>query len=175
MSKNIVICADGTGNKFGGRNTNVVKLYSVLDLTDPSRQVAYYHGGLGTLGAPGALSQWSERWTKVKGLAFGFGLTTAVADIYSYLMRTYVPGDHIYLFGFSRGAYTVRALSGMLRLLGLIRPEDYNLVDYATIMLKTKQNDETFNVANDFKQTFSNEVKPYFIGVWDTVSSVGWV
>lgn len=56
MPKNIVICADETGNKFSDNNTIVVCVYSVLDLSDPSRQVAYYHGGLGTMGDPGALS-----------------------------------------------------------------------------------------------------------------------
>jgi uncharacterized protein (DUF2235 family) len=175
MPKNIVICADGTGNKFRDRNTNVVKLYGVLDLSDPTRQIAYYHAGVGTMGAPGALSQWSKRWTKVKGMAFGFGVTQAIGDIYSFLMDTFEPGDRVFLFGFSRGAYTVRAVAGMLHFLGLIRPKDYNLIDYATEMLKAKQNPGTFDIAADFKQTFSRECKPYFTGVWDTVSSVGWI
>src|SRR2546427_5693195 len=175
MAKNIVICADGTGNKFCNKNTNVVKLYSALDLSDPTRQIAYYHGGLGTMGAPGALSQWSKRWTKTRGLAFGYGLTDAIGHSYSFLMDTFEEGDRIYLFGFSRGAYTVRALSGMLHMFGLIRPRDYNLVDYATEMLKTKQDAGTFGVAADFKQTFSRDCRPHFTGVWDTVSSVGWI
>jgi uncharacterized protein (DUF2235 family) len=175
MPKNIIICADGTGNKFCNTNTNVVKLYSVLDLTDPMRQIAYYHGGLGTMGAPGALSQWSKRWTRVKGLAFGYGLTHDISDSYSFLMDTFEQGDRIFLFGFSRGAYTVRALAGLLHMFGLIRPKHYNLVDYATVMLKAKQDAGTFAVAEDFNRTFSRECKPYFMGVWDTVSSVGWV
>src|SRR4051812_2019178 len=114
MGKNIVICADGTGNKFSDKNSNVVKLYQCLDLSAPGRQIAYYHGGLGTLGDPSALSQWSKRWTAAKGLAFGYGLTRAIADIYSFLMDTYEDGDRVFLFGFSRGAYTVRAVTGML-------------------------------------------------------------
>jgi len=175
MSRNIVICADGTGNKFCDENSNVIKLYQCLDLRDPTRQIAYYHGGLGTLGDPGALSQIQKRWTKAKGLAFGYGLTRAISDIYAFLMETYQPDDRLFLFGFSRGAYTVRALAGMLHLLGLVRPKDYNLIPYATEMLKTKQSDDTFKVAAEFKGTFSRECKPYFMGVWDTVSSVGWV
>jgi uncharacterized protein (DUF2235 family) len=175
MSRNIVICADGTGNKFCDENSNVIKLYQCLDLSDSGRQIGYYHGGLGTLGDPSALSQLQKRWTKAKGLAFGYGLTRAISDSYSFLMDTYEPGDRVFLFGFSRGAYTVRALAGMLHLLGLVRPKDYNLIPYATEMLKTKQSAETFKIAAQFKETFSRECKPYFVGVWDTVSSVGWV
>ncbi len=175
MSKNIVICADGTGNKFCDKNTNVVKLYSALDLRDSSHQVAFYHGGLGTVGAPSALSNWALRWTKIKGLAFGYGLTTAIAGIYSFLMETYEDGDRIFLFGFSRGAYTVRAVSGMLHMFGLIRPKDYNLIQYATEMLKARQDGKSFEVAAEFKGTFSRECPIHFAGVWDTVSSVGWV
>ena len=174
MPKNIVICADGTGNKFSGRNTNVVRLYSALDLRDPTQQIAYYHGGLGTMGDPGALSQWSKRWTRAKGLAFGYGLSRAIADIYTFLMDNYEPEDRLYLFGFSRGAYTVRALSGMLHLFGLIRRGDYNQIEYALEMLKQKQNRQTFDIAAEFRATFSRECKTYFVGVWDTVSSVGW-
>ena len=175
MPRNIVICADGTGNKFSGRNTNVVRLYHALDLHDPSQQIAYYHGGLGTMADPGALSQWSKRWTRVKGLAFGYGLSRAVADIYRFLMDHYEPEDRLFLFGFSRGAYTVRAVSGMLHWLGLIHKGDYNLIDYALEMIKQKQTDQTFDVAREFKATFSRECKTHFVGVWDTVSSVGWV
>jgi len=174
MAKNIVICADGTGNKFCDTNTNVLRLYSVLDLTNPARQIAYYHGGLGTMGAAGALSQWSKRWTRVKGLAFGYGLTHDIGDCYAFLMDTFEPDDRLFLFGFSRGAYTVRALSGLLHMFGLIRPKDYNQIGYATEMLKSEQDAASFQVAAEFKATLSRECKPYFVGVWDTVSSVGW-
>jgi uncharacterized protein (DUF2235 family) len=174
MPKNIVICADGTGNKFSGRNTNVVRLYGALDLRYPTQQIAYYHGGLGTMGDPGALSQWSKRWTRAKGLAFGYGLSRAIAEIYAFLMDAYEPGDRLFLFGFSRGAYTVRAVSGMLHLLGLVRPGDYNQIEYALEMLKQKQSTQTFGVAAEFRAMFSRECKTHFVGVWDTVSSVGW-
>ena len=111
----------------------------------------------------------------MKGLAFGYGLTQAISDCYSFLMDTFEPGDRdVLLFGFSRGAYTVRALSGMLHMFGLLRPKDYNQIGYATEMLKTKQDDASFQVAAQFKATFSRECKPHFVGVWDTVSSVGW-
>jgi uncharacterized protein (DUF2235 family) len=175
MPKNVVICADGTGNKFCDRNTNVVRLYSALDLRDERRQIAYYHGGLGTMASPAAFSQWSRRWSKVKGLAFGAGLSQAIGDAYTFLMENYEPDDRLFLFGFSRGAYTVRALSGMLHMLGLIRSGDDNLVGYALEMLKAEQNRQTFAIADEFRHTFSRDCKTYFAGVWDTVSSVGWV
>src|SRR6476469_3596090 len=114
MAKNIVICCDGTGNQYSGKNTNVIKLYSTLDLADNTQQIAYYHPGLGTMGAASALTRLAKWWTKVKGLAFGYGLTADIGDAYKFLMDYYEQGDRVYLFGFSRGAYTVRALSGML-------------------------------------------------------------
>ena len=155
-SENIVICCDGTGNKFCDRNTNVVKLYSVLDLSDPTSQVAYYHGGLGTLGAPAAITRLLKLWTKTKGLAFGYGLTRDIGDAYNFLMDNYEEGDRVYLFGFSRGAYTVRALSGMLHMLGLIRKGDDNLIAYASDMLKRP---DQMKIARAFKKTFSESAK----------------
>src|SRR5215510_9374897 len=127
MAKNIVICCDGTGNEFGNRNSNVIKLYKML-ICDQD-QIAYYHPGVGTKGARSALTRIGKLWTRVIGLAFGYGLSDNIADAYQFLMKTFEPGDRVYIFGFSRGAYTARALCGML----------------------------------------------HFVGVWDTVSSVGWI
>jgi uncharacterized protein (DUF2235 family) len=174
VPKNIIICADAAGSKFCDKNTNVVRFYSCLDLSDPNQQVAYYHGGLGTMGAPGPRAQWSRHWAEIKGLAFGCGLTQAVGDCYSFLMETFESEDRIFLFGFSRGAYTVRALASMLQMLGLVRPKDYNLVGYATETLKSKRNSASLHVAAHFKRTFSRRCNPYFIGLWDSVSSIGW-
>jgi uncharacterized protein (DUF2235 family) len=171
MPKNIVICCDGTKNEYGPENTNVVKLYSVLEV-DPARQVVYYHPGLGTMGAPNALTAPAKWWTRILGLAFGYGLSQHLADLYGFLMEQYQPEDRIFVFGFSRGAYTARALCSMLHMFGLIREDDDILIPYAVRMLKECK-DVTFTVAEGFKRTFSREVKPHFVGVWDTVSSVG--
>jgi len=113
MPKNIVICCDGTGNQFGENNSNVVKLYSVL-VIQPEVQTAYYHPGVGTMGARNALSTLGKLWTKARGLAFGYGLSDNIADAYQFLMSRFEDNDRIYLFGFSRGAYTVRALCGLV-------------------------------------------------------------
>lgn len=171
MTKNIVICCDGTGNEFGESKSNVVKLYKMLVHDDS--QITYYHPGVGTMGARNALSGPSKWWTKVIGLAFGYGISDNIADAYQFLMRTFAPGDQVYVFGFSRGAYTARALCGMLHIIGLLREDNEGLIPYSIRMIK--ENTIDFAVAADFKKTFCRECKPHFVGVWDTVSSVGWV
>ena len=107
------------------------------------------------------------------GLAFGYGISDNVADAYQFLMRNFKEGDSIYVFGFSRGAYTARALCGMLHIIGLLREDNEGLIPYAIRMIKNKK--INFGIAFDFKNTFSRNCKPHFIGAWDTVSSLGWV
>ena len=172
MAKNIVICIDGTGNEFGNTNSNVVKLFSTLRFDDCS-QIAYYHPGLGTMGAPNALSKFGQWVTKVAGQAFGFGLSGILTDTYTFLMENFEAGDKIYLFGFSRGAYSCRALAAMLHMFGLVRRGNEPLIPYVLRMFKAKQKD--FPLAAQFKTSFSRECKVHFVGLWDTVSSVGWV
>ena len=190
--KNIVICCDGTGNEFGSTNSNVLKLYTCLDLDNPDRQVAYYHPGVGTMGDPGARYWLERKWSVIKGLAFGAGFKDNVLDAYRYLMEVYNPGDQIYLFGFSRGAYTVRALAGLLHGYGLLRRGNEGHIPYAwrsfTGEVKKHRNQlkKTYkkrNVANAhtiqhdtaFSSTFSRPVRLRFVGIWDTVSSLGWI
>ena len=129
MAKNIVICCDGTGNEFGDSNSNVVKLYSAL-LIDGRRQIGYYHPGVGTMGAPTAHNKFTKAWSVIMGLAFGAGLLANVGDAYRYLMNVYEDGDNIFLFGFSRGAYTVRVLGGILHMFGLLHPGNDGLIPY---------------------------------------------
>jgi uncharacterized protein (DUF2235 family) len=171
MAKNIVICCDGTGNEFGDQKSNVVKLYKMLVRSES--QIAYYHPGVGTMGSRNALSVIGKWWTKIIGLAFGYGISDNIADAYEFLMKTFQPGDQVYVFGFSRGAYTARALCGMLHVVGLLTEGNEGLIPYSIRMLKAKP--INFGLAADFKKTFSRECKPHFVGVWDTVSSVGWV
>jgi uncharacterized protein (DUF2235 family) len=173
MPKNIVICCDGTGNEFGNRNSNVVKLFTALP-PDPIRQVAYYDPGIGTLGAQNALTGMGKWFTKVLGLAFGFGLLGNVGDAYRFLMQNWVPGDFLYLFGFSRGAYTVRVLASMLHLFGLLPGDNEQLIPYILRSLKRMDKDGVI-LAAKFKKVFSLDCKPHFVGVWDTVNSVGWI
>jgi type VI secretion system (T6SS) phospholipase Tle1-like effector len=179
MAKNIVICCDGTGNEFGDNNSNVVKLYSTL-IIDGTQQVGYYHPGVGTMGSPTATNKLSKAWSVLKGLAFGAGLLDNVGDAYRFLMNVYETGDNVFLFGFSRGAYTVRALAGVLRMFGLLCPGNEGLIPYITRLYAKRTRDaggmtHTFKVAGGFKATFCRPCPLHFVGVWDTVSSVGWI
>jgi len=182
MQKNVVVCCDGTANEFAKDKTNVVKLYSTLH-HEPGVQVTSYHPGIGTMEPPGAVTDIGRKTTRLLGMAVGYGLENDIRDAYVYIMRNFQPGDQLYLFGFSRGAYTVRAVASMLRMYGLIRAGHEPLVPYAIRMLtsvSSNQKDQrvgaAFQLADDFKETFcSIECKPHFVGVWDTVSSVGWI
>ena len=186
MPKNVVVCCDGTANEFARDRTNVVKLFYTL-IHDPSRQVAFYHPGLGTMEAAGALTTLSRKLTKLAGLAIGYGLEADIRDAYVFLMNYFQEGDRLFLFGFSRGAYTARAVASLLHMYGLIRKGDEPLVPYAIRMqmainrAKPKANQPSqvsalFKLADEFKAHFSGTpCNPYFVGVWDTVSSVGWI
>lgn len=171
MAKNIVVCCDGTSNEYGDRNTNVLKLFSVLPKGDPG-QVAFYDPGVGTFSAPAALTRTSRAVTKLFGLAFGYGITDNIGDAYRFLMETYEPGDRVYIFGFSRGAYTARAVAAMLYKCGLLERRNDNLLPYA---LKLFKYDRRPHIYKGFRRTFSRKCNVHFVGVWDTVSSVGWV
>ena len=183
MAKNIVMCLDGTGNQLKAKgNTNVVRLYDMLALHDPTSQVAFYDPGVGTFGAQGAVTPVARGFTRVLGLAVGYGLRTNLADAYTYLMNTYEPGDQIYVFGFSRGAYTARALCGMLNLAGLLRPGAENLVPYAIKVYarsKKEWSDADWDQINKFADVFavdeghSRAVPIHFLGIWDSVKAAG--
>jgi uncharacterized protein (DUF2235 family) len=186
MPRNLVLCCDGTANEFARDRTNVVKLYSVLN-HDPLQQRAYYHPGLGTMEPAGALTPVARRVTKLMGMAFGYGLSDDIRDAYVFLMQHYEPGDRVFMFGFSRGAYTVRAVAALLHLYGLIRPGNERLVPYAIRMMMgikaasshdahgLEQRDRYFDLAREFKSSMTQGTCGiHFVGVWDTVSSVGW-
>ncbi len=186
MAKNVIVCCDGAANEFAQDRTNVVKLYFAL-AHEPSRQVAYYHPGLGTMEPPGTLTRSTRIATRLAGLAFGYGLEADIRDAYSYIMKNFEIGDRLFLFGFSRGSYTARAVASLLHMYGLIPQGNEPLVPYAIRMLMAiHQIDSRYGpnspkilsymqLAADFKATFSTrDCKPWFVGAWDTVSSVGW-
>lgn len=185
-SRNLVLCCDGTANEFAENRTNVIKLYSAL-VQDPRRQLTYYHPGVGTMEPAGALTIFSRKVTKLLGMAIGYGLENDIRDAYTFLMRNYQPQDKIFLFGFSRGAYTARAVASLLKMYGLIGAGNEPLVPYAIRMMMAIQRadrtdpkqstaiNEYFELAAQFKSTMSRDCKPWFVGVWDTVNSVGWV
>jgi len=199
VGKNIVICSDGTGNTFDGRITNVTRLVRHLALDRPDRQVVRYDQGVGTverreeevaallatLGGGGALRILSTPaarkapligWVdRLRGLLFGYGLKENVRQLYRELAQLYDgPDDHIFLFGFSRGAFTVRALAGLLHRCHLPNPVSVDEID------------DRFELAWRLFQPMVADVdavgqlradhRPcpvHFLGVWDTVKSYG--
>jgi len=183
MGKNVVICCDGTSNQPADDMTNVVKLYFALE-NDPARQITFYHPGLGTMEPPGALTWGAKVATTTLGLAMGRGIQDDMRDAYVFLVDHYSSDDQLYIFGFSRGAYTARALAGLLRMYGLIQPGNAPLAPYAIRMMfainrarkkgDDKTAEEVFTLAQRFRDTYSRPCNPHFIGLWDTVSSVGW-
>ena len=112
MSKNIILLSDGTGNSSAKLfRTNIWRLSQILDLSNPNSQIAYYDDGVGTS---------SFKLFAILGGVFGFGLKRNVINIYSFCCRNYRPDDRIYCFGFSRGAFTIRIVAGMIALQGLV-------------------------------------------------------
>lgn len=189
QGKNLVVCCDGTNNEFGENNTNVVRLLS-LALKQDEQQIVFYEPGLGTFPAAGAWTPLTQWITKMMGSAFGFGLSHNLAVCYDFLVENYTPGDRIYLFGFSRGAYTARALAALIHVCGLMRTRNRNLVPYVIKLFESeatkakKLNDKeekrqgkklplSLPVCGEFKRVFSEAPPIHFVGVWDTVSSVG--
>ncbi len=165
VMKNIVICCDGTGNEYGRNDTNVVDTYVLVEKDE--RQVAWYDPGVGTGGW-----EYQEEDGSLRALAdqaTGYGLQRNVEDAYRYLMGSFEDGDRVYLFGFSRGAFTVRSLAGMLYKCGLLDPGHANLVEYASKIYSTADNDD---VARGFRNAFGRRCPVHFIGVWDTVESL---
>ncbi len=186
MTRNIIICGDGTNNTFGNENTNVVRLVQSLD-RDPQKQVIYYDPGIGTLPEIGRGGAIRGRLSNIMQLAFGFGLVANVMEAYTFLMNYCEPDDRVYLFGFSRGAYSVRVLAGMLHMLGLLPQGNENLLPYVKRYYKSirETTPETakshWKLCDEFRRTFARSTGQdrhfpiWFIGLWDTVSSVGWV
>lgn len=178
MPKKIVVCCDGTGNEFESPYSNVMKLY--MALVRDERQVAYYQPGVGTMGARNAPISLTEGFIRWFGRASGYGIVDNIMEAYVFLMRYFEPGDQLYVFGFSRGAYTARALCGILCALGLLVEPQENLVPYAirtilrSIRFTSSGLETRLEVDAMWKLTFTRECKPHFVGVWDTVGSLGY-
>jgi len=168
MPRNIVVMIDGTGKQLQVDETNVLRLARI---TAPvPNQATFYDPGVGTQGAPSLNPFDGSDLAKLAGLALGGGLFDKVEAAYRFLMREYEPGDRIYMFGFSRGAYVVRALAGMLAKLGLLERGREDLVPYLARVYATGDN---WALAGRLRKTFSDR-RPdiHFLGLWDTVKSV---
>jgi uncharacterized protein (DUF2235 family) len=104
----------------------------------------------------------------------GAGLDDKIQDVYKFICWNYEPGDEIYLFGFSRGAYTVRSLVGLIRNCGVIKVNNLDLIDQAYKLYRSKSNHPESDAAKEFRRANSYDVFSIkFIGVWDTVGALG--
>ncbi|MCA1455501.1 DUF2235 domain-containing protein [Bradyrhizobium sp. BRP22] len=197
--RNIVICCDGTGNEINENISNVLKLYRCLRKTEKTqpRQFVYYDPGVGTLARPDPWQKLKQEITAILGLTTGYGLDDNVLAAYEFLVHHYQDGDAIYLFGYSRGAYTVRVLAGLIHKIGLISPEQVNLAGSGLTAYKQFSDDgrggadatlralpppsdefgplptDRFDNAAQFARILSVRWPTIrFVGVWDTVASV---
>jgi uncharacterized protein (DUF2235 family) len=174
--KRIVICADGTWNQADQvdrttgkrRPTNVTKTARAVVSRTPQGidQVVFYHDGIGTSGG------WLDRHTDG---AFGHGMEDHIRDLYRFVVFNYVPGDEIFLFGFSRGAFTVRSFAGFLNYVGLLEKDD----DYYAPELFELYTLHAAADSDPWRHAHRNIKRKHapplikFIGVWDTVGALG--
>ncbi|CAI6095005.1 unnamed protein product [Clonostachys chloroleuca] len=196
--RKLVLCFDGTGNKFHGddSDSNILKIFRMLDRT-AGDQYHYYQPGIGTYVVSGSLSHTSLRsrlsswYTKAKDSAIGSSFDQHVVGGYRFLMRFYNPGDEIYMFGFSRGSYIARFLAEMLDYIGLLSHGNEEMVKFAWKAFAEWQcrkevsgSDEEkaealakkrkmYEFMKGFRETFSRPVgRIKFLGLFDTVNSV---
>jgi uncharacterized protein (DUF2235 family) len=170
VPKRLIVCCDGTWNTADQATsghpspTNVTKLALSLASEDVTgaRQCVYYHPGVGT--SP------RERLT---GGAFGVGLSRNVLDAYRFLIDNCESGDLLYLFGFSRGAFTARSLAGLIRNSGVLRPENARRISQAWTLYRNRAAMPSGVAATLFRRAYSYEPQIQFIGVWDTVGALG--
>ncbi len=132
--------------------------------TDGTTQVVFYDAGVGTEG------NWLDR---LRGMATGKGLEKNIRDCYFFLVHNYSDGDQIYLFGFSRGAYTVRSLAGLVRNCGVLKKSEAGRLPEAFRMYRRAHAAPESPEAKEFRSDYSREAEIAFIGVWDTVGSLG--
>lgn len=175
MSKNVIVCCDGTGQKFEENKANPLRFHYCLNNGD--EQIAFYDPGVGTFDPndPSASSGWIDEVTStvsknIAGKGFGHGIVRNIEDAYRYLMQVYDDGDAVFLIGFSRGAFTAEAVAGLLNKCGLLDRHNENLIPYALRLYLEKDN---ARIAEDFRRTMARDCTPEMLGVWDTVKSLG--
>lgn len=187
--RNLVMLFDGTGNILGNqRDTNVVRLMRALqkhamhDARTPA-QLVYYDPGVGTVNSfpvDSWLTQLHQSLQMLAGMALGRGAFENIAEAYEFLVRHYREGDRIFLFGFSRGAFTARAVGGMINAYGLVQPTALSMIpmmvtNYFAEKAENKAGRSKDDFGSDIVTHFSLGRTPliHFTGVWDTVETIG--
>lgn len=136
MARNLVLCLDGSSNQYAATNTNVVKLYAMLERAHDT-QLAYYQPGIGTFPPPGVWGRLKSWFVTRLDLAIAWVLSDHVTDAYRFPMRYYQECDQIFIFGFSRGAYTARVVAGMLHKVGLLTQGNEELIPFTWTPTRT--------------------------------------
>lgn len=166
--KRIVICSDGTWNSpEDAQPTNVLRFSRAISPRDETgkKQVVFYDWGVG-----------SDR-KKVAGGVSGVGIDKNIMDCYRFIVHNFEPGDRLYFFGFSRGAYTVRSLGGFIRNCGILRPEHADRIPQAYEHYRKRQpsTEPDRPASKKLREMYAWMDRPSidFLGVWDTVGSLG--
>lgn len=162
--KRLIVCCDGTWQQLASPYpSNVVKLaQSVKPIaSDGVPQIVFYDEGIGTDN------------NKLLGGATGLGIDQNIQDAYRFLCLNYVPGDEIYLFGFSRGAYTVRSLAGMIYCSGLLERPHINRAPEAYELYRNRNVKPKDKVSVDYRNAYGDRVPITLLGCFDTVGALG--
>ncbi|KAJ7123421.1 hypothetical protein C8R44DRAFT_620488 [Mycena epipterygia] len=165
----LILCFDGTNDQFDADNSNIVQLVSALKKDDHTKQMVYYQSGIGTYTAPKFGSLLTTKISLILDSMVAWNLNSHVMAGYEFLMQNYTANDRICIFGFSRGAYIARSLAGMIHAVGLLPVDNHQQIPFAYRIYARAEERQS----NAFKKAFSNDVPIEFIGVWDTVDSVG--
>src|SRR5215469_3473354 len=171
MAKNIVVLCDGTGNQIGRNLSNILKLFRITQKNESQR--VYYLPGIGTIGSDDPWTRVRQDTKEVLGLATGYGLDAGIIAAYRFIYEHHEDEDSIFLFGFSRGAYTVRAVAAFIHMVGLLPHDQLNIANYALTAYKRSGEDNDLTIAWNFARIAGGRRATIkFIGVWDTVASI---
>ncbi len=170
--KRIIACSDGTWNRPNkveeGQKirTNVQKIFDYMERRDKKEviQLKYYDEGIGAQG---------NKLTQYFNGATGRGIDENIQDVYKIISWNYIPGDEIFLFGFSRGAYTARSVAGFIHKCGILKSNDLELIGEAYKLYRNTKIHAHDPKAKEFRDRYSYPPIIKFIGVWDTVGSLG--
>ncbi|KAF8079272.1 hypothetical protein FPV67DRAFT_1691876 [Lyophyllum atratum] len=172
--RTLILCFDGTGDQFDEDNSNIVNFFSMLKKDDSKEQLVYYQAGIGTYTIPQIAKPMMAKFHRVVDSMVGIHLDAHVMSGYEFLMQNYEANDKICVFGFSRGAYTARALAGMIHKVGLLPKCNHQQVPFAYKMY-SREDHIGWKQSTAFKKAFSIDVDIELLGVWETVGSVGMI
>ncbi|KAL5480654.1 hypothetical protein ACEPAI_9594 [Sanghuangporus weigelae] len=170
--RHLVLCFDGTENEVSNYDTNALKFFRCLS-KDRKNQKVYYQTGIGTYTHPWLATKPVIYFSKKLDSAIAWNLEHHVQDAYRFLMQYYEEGDKVSLFGFSRGAYTARVLAGFLQKVGLLPQGNVAQIPFVWKHFVSSDRKEGRDLCRAYKSSICREVKITFLGLWDTVASVG--